>query len=148
MDAHDLRATLDELQGKVRASAKAKEKIDPHREALEKILGQKIRFDEEDPYQDRPRQSAGPGPRGRDVSWSFSFSISAKPNKRKLKSDLTRAQQVSAKVVEELLTNMLKGDVGRAAEQVTDQRGGSNWDRPGKDAPSEGGDDAWAAYDW
>lgn len=67
MDERDLRAFLDELQGKRKAEqASARQKADPHRDALEKLLGQKVRFDS-DPYGGGGGRTAGPPGRGREV---------------------------------------------------------------------------------
>lgn len=64
MDPKDLEATLAELQGKASAKKKENEPVDLHRDLLEKLLGQKVRFDG-DPYVGR---SGGGTGTARDVS--------------------------------------------------------------------------------
>lgn len=66
MDERDLRAFLDEIQGKRKAEkASARQKADPHKDLLEQLLGQKVQFDR-NPYAGGGRP--GPPGRGKEVS--------------------------------------------------------------------------------
>ena len=67
MDERELRAFLDEIQGKRKAEeASARQKADPQKVLLEKLLGRKVQFDR-DPYAGRSR----PGPPGRSKEVSL-----------------------------------------------------------------------------